>query len=110
MNDCYAMGAIYCHPDNDEIGAGHFRIYDNVGYNQTFNCYTSSSRPGCQANVEDGYDCNNENSMALCCKPSSTCGNGIVDGDEEECDDGNTNDDDECMNNCAIRMPDPKCD
>ena len=66
-----------------------------------FNCYFGSSRPSCTAS----YGCNEQIAFALCCAPNPLCGNGRVDSPEEECDDGNTNDADDCLRSCTWRLP-----
>jgi len=46
------------------------------------------------------------NNTAECAGPP-VCGNGVVEGDEE-CDDGNTNNDDACRNDCTLCPPPPE--
>ena len=106
----YAVGQtivvaeIYCRGGG---GAGHFTLgpYDNPGTLATdipMNCGFGSSRPdSCPSN----YGCNELTVQALCCAPTGTCGNGMVNGPEEQCDDGNQNETDSCLNNCTNRSP-----
>lgn len=87
-------------------GAGHYSLgpYDGVTNLQNdppLNCGYGSSRSSCQS----PYGCNETQVSAVCCAPTPTCGNGVVDSVEEECDDGNTNDDDDCLNSCSWRVP-----
>ena len=51
------------------------------------------------------YGCNEQYAMALCCAPTPTCGNGLVDSPEEDCDDGNPDETDDCLSSCAWRIP-----
>jgi len=98
-----ALGEIYCR----RSGAGHFTVPDTgasstvVGAAVPFNCYFGSSRPSCTA----GYGCNETSATALCCAPTSTCGDGVVDAPEEDCDDANTDETDACLDTCAWRLP-----
>jgi cysteine-rich repeat protein len=41
----------------------------------------------------------------MCCSANPLCGNGVVDSVEENCDDGNSNDGDSCLNVCDNRQP-----
>jgi cysteine-rich repeat protein len=51
------------------------------------------------------FGCNELSAQTLCCAPTPTCGNGVVDGVEEECDDGNFDETDDCLNSCSWRVP-----
>jgi cysteine-rich repeat protein len=99
-----AVGEIYCRVGGD---AGHFTLPDICGMPTTLggpasiNCYYGSSRPACVTQ----YGCNEQYAMALCCAPTPTCGNGLVDSPEEDCDDGNPDETDDCLNSCAWRIP-----
>jgi cysteine-rich repeat protein len=99
-----ALGTIQCRTGG---GAGHFTVPDagsglsSLGQDEVHNCYYGSSRPTCTS----GYGCNEKQGQALCCKPSATCGNGVVDGPDEVCDDGNTSESDDCLDNCTKRLP-----
>ncbi|NUQ78275.1 MAG: hypothetical protein HUU21_32505 [Polyangiaceae bacterium] len=99
-----AIGEIYCRNGG---GAGHFTLPDSGGQPATlegpapFNCYYGSSTPACTSN----YGCNEQSAMALCCAPAPACGNGVVDSAEEDCDDGNLDETDDCLNSCAWRLP-----
>jgi cysteine-rich repeat protein len=62
------------------------------------NCIYSSSRPECYSNL----GCDDKNNFALCCAPLATCGNGVVDHPEEQCDDGNKNETDGCFAHCML--------
>ncbi|WP_157595322.1 DUF4215 domain-containing protein [Plesiocystis pacifica] len=97
------VGDAYCRGGG---GAGHFTIgtYEDppdLGTDISMNCHYGSSRPSCQAS----YGCNEQNVEALCCAPTPTCGNGMVDSPEEQCDDGNADDADDCLSNCSWRVP-----
>jgi cysteine-rich repeat protein len=97
------LGAIRC---RQQIGgAGHFTIGANLSLSIDHgdNCWYGSSRPQCVAN----YGCNEKGRVALCCAPTPSCGNGVVDSPEEECDDGNQNDGDPCFSNCINRTTNP---
>lgn len=87
-------------------GAGHYSLgpYDGVTNLQNdppLNCGYGSSRQSCEA----WYGCNELSVSALCCAPTPTCGNGVVDSPEEQCDDGNTSETDACLNSCVWRVP-----
>jgi cysteine-rich repeat protein len=94
------LGEIYCRAGG---GAGSWTVSTgaNLGTAQPFNCSDGSSRTSCTAT----YGCNEQQYYALCCKPTPTCGNGVVDSPEEECDDGNTSETDGCLNDCTFRAP-----
>lgn len=100
-----ALGVRYCRTGS---GAGHFTVPDastgsgnSLGVDEVHNCYFGTSRPECTA----GYGCNETQAQALCCSPNPLCGNGVVDSVEENCDDGNSNDGDSCLNVCDYRTP-----
>ena len=99
-----ALGVIYCRPGS---GGGHFTVPDrdssltNLGQDEVFNCYFGSSAPSCLS----GFGCNEQSSQALCCSTQALCGNGMVDHAEEDCDDGNDDESDDCLSNCAWRVP-----
>lgn len=87
-------------------GAGHHSLgpYDgitNLNQDAPLNCGYGSSRPTCTAT----YGCNETAVRALCCAPDPSCGNGVVDSVEEQCDDGNTDETDDCLNSCSWRLP-----
>jgi cysteine-rich repeat protein len=91
------LGAIRCRNGG---GAGHYTIHTgNLGQDEGDNCHYGSSRPSCPSS----YGCNEQGNLAVCCKHNALCGNGKVDGAEEECDDGNKSNDDSCLNNCMSR-------
>ena len=97
------VGEIHCRTFG---GAGHFTLgpYDgvtNLGEDTVNNCGYGSSRPSCTAS----YGCNETFVQALCCAPNPLCGNGVVDSPEEECDDGNSDETDACLNSCSLRTP-----
>ncbi len=98
-----AVGEISCRTFG---GAGHYSLgpYDGVNSlddDPPLNCGYGSSRATCTAT----YGCNEQSVSAVCCAPTPTCGNGVVDSPEEECDDGNTDETDACLNSCAWRVP-----
>ncbi len=99
------VGTIYCRAGG---GAGHYTLGPyggtTLGDDVPFNCGFGSSRPECTA----PYGCNEKFVQALCCAPSPLCGNAKIDSVEEECDDGNTNEADACLNNCSLRQH-PNC-
>ena len=88
-------------------GAGHFTLGSgqDLSEDKELNCHWGTSRPTCTT----GYGCNETQGMALCCAPHPSCGNGVVDSPEENCDDGDNNDDNSCMNNCDDLKPGPTC-
>ncbi len=91
------LGAIRCRTGG---GAGHYTIHTgNLGQDEGDNCHYGSSRPTCTST----YGCNEKGNLAVCCKMNSSCGNGVVDHPEEECDDGNSSNTDSCLNNCMTR-------
>lgn len=98
-----ALGAIHCRGGG---AAGHYSVgpYDgitNINQDAPLNCGYGSSRASCPS----GFGCNETLARALCCEPDPLCGNGIVDGIEEECDDGDLDNENDCLNNCAWRIP-----
>lgn len=91
------LAAIRCRMSG---GAGHYsRAFGWLSDDYQDNCQYGSSRPQCQT----GYGCNDKGSWALCCRPTPSCGDGVVNSAEEECDDGNQSNDDDCFNNCMDR-------
>ncbi len=100
-----AAGVIYCRTSNST--AGHFTVPDlsssvtNLGQDEVFNCFLGSSAPACTSD----FGCNEQDDQALCCSTQALCGNGAVDHAEEECDDGNDDESDDCLSNCAWRVP-----
>jgi len=100
-------GVIYCWGGGGY--ARHYTIhYSNPVLNkdQQLNCGWGSSRPGCELYAREGYgvDCDAKDNSALCCAPSTTCGDGLVQV-EEDCDDGNHDNMDECLNTCTWKNP-----
>jgi len=91
------LGAIRCRQGS---GAGHYGFKSMMSVDQVDNCLYSSSRPQCVGN----FGCDEKNNYALCCAPLATCGNGVVDHPEEQCDDGNNSDSDDCLNDCITRL------
>ncbi len=98
------FGGIRC---RESGGAGQFGFKANMMNDQPDHCQYSSSRSACPTNA----GCDFMGHYALCCAPSHLCGNGIVDGPDEECDDGNQVNTDACLNSCmATKNPDlPGC-
>jgi cysteine-rich repeat protein len=90
-----SLGAIRCR-ENDT--AGQYGFKSNMTMDHADNCLYSSSRPQCAGN----FGCDDKNNHALCCAPLLTCGNGVVDHPEEQCDDGNKVESDACLNNCIL--------
>lgn len=99
------VAEIYCRNGG---GAGHYTLgpYGGsvLGDDVPLNCGYGSSRESCVT----GYGCNETNVQALCCAPTPSCGNGMVDSVEEGCDDKNLIETDDCLNNCTKRQP-PGC-
>jgi len=91
-----ALGLIRCRGGNN--GAGHYMVQD-VTQDAAANCHWGSSLPFCPAN----YGCNERQATALCCAPLPSCGNGVVDDPQEQCDDGNDVEDDACFSVCYQR-------
>jgi cysteine-rich repeat protein len=90
-----ALGAIRCRSSG---GAGHYTVAALA--NETpDNCLFGSSRAECPSN----FGCTEKQEYAMCCAPTETCGNGVVDSAEEECDDGNQNELDDCLSDCRTR-------
>ncbi len=97
------LGEIYCRGGG---GAGHYSLgpYDgitNLNQDAPLNCGFGSSRAACPS----GFGCNETTSRAVCCAPTPSCGNGVVDSVEEQCDDGNLDESDACLNSCVWRVP-----
>ena len=97
------LGTIHCRNGG---GAGHFTFgWSSSGIPmstaEAMNCAFGSSRSSCTAS----YGCNEQSAFAMCCAPTPSCGNGVVDSPEELCDDGNQNNEDACLNNCTWRAP-----
>jgi hypothetical protein len=98
-----ALGEIMCRGGG---GAGHYSVgpYDgitNLQDDAPLNCGYGSSRAACPS----GFGCNETTARALCCAPTPTCGNGVVDSIEEQCDDANADESDDCLNSCVWRVP-----
>jgi hypothetical protein len=98
-----ALGTIHC---RSGAGAGHFTFGWNtssqpLSFSEPMNCAFGSSRGICPAS----YGCNEQSAFAMCCAPTPSCGNSVVDSPEELCDDGNQNNEDACLNNCTWRAP-----
>lgn len=97
------VAEIYCRTGGgaDHLTLGPYGI-NNLGQDSTMNCGYGSSRPNsCPAN----YGCNEQQVEALCCAPTPSCGNGVVDNPEEERDDGNQIETDAGLNACSWRAP-----
>jgi cysteine-rich repeat protein len=92
------VGEIHCRGGG---GAGHYTLFGSLSNDQAFNCTYGSSRDTCPSN----YGCNELAVNVLCCAPTPSCGNGMVDNAEETCDDGNAAENDGCLNSCAFRHP-----
>ncbi len=93
------VGEIHCRSGS---GAGHYtRASGNLGDDEPLNCFFGSSRDTCVT----GFGCNELAAMPVCCAPNPPCGNGVVDAPEEECDDGNLDETDTCLNSCSFRQP-----
>ena len=90
-----ALGGIRCRVGK---GAGQYGFKTTMSVDHADNCIYSSSRPQCATNV----GCDDKANYALCCAPLSTCGNGVVDHVEEQCDDGNMYDNDSCLTQCMF--------
>ena len=86
------LGAIRC---RQGTGAGQYGFKTTMSVDHVDNCLYSSSRPQCVGN----FGCDEKNNHALCCAPLASCGDGVLDP-EEQCDDGNLSDSDECLRNC----------
>jgi len=95
LGEVPAVGAIRCRALG---GSGHYTSHD-FSVDGPDSCEIGSSRVDCPTNL----GCNETVLAALCCAPIPSCGNGVADGDLEECDDGNDNDFDDCSNSCANR-------
>lgn len=87
------LGGVRC---RDGGGAGHYGFKSTMSIDHGDNCLYSSSRPECYSPL----GCDDKNNFALCCAPLASCGNGVVDHPEEQCDDGNKNELDECLAQC----------
>lgn len=96
LDDVPAVGVIRCRTLG---GSGHYTTHD-FSVDGPDSCEIGSSRVDCPTNL----GCNETALSALCCAPLPSCGNGIVDSELEECDDGNDDDLDACSNDCASRQ------
>merc|ERR1711936_705740 len=105
-DDKRPLGEIYCRgksPSGNK--AGQFTMQSALmSHDQRMYCNYGSSRPGCNE-YEHTSACNQKEATALCCSENPSCGNGIVEPPLEECDDGNSNDDDTCLSTCTWRFP-----
>lgn len=88
-----ALGVIRCRVAG---GAGHYTVA-NTELDGSDNCQIGSSRAECPS----AFGCNETSDYALCCAPIPSCGNGVVDDPDEECDDANDDPTDDCSNDCA---------
>ncbi|EDM80217.1 hypothetical protein PPSIR1_36242 [Plesiocystis pacifica SIR-1] len=99
--------------DRADGSAGHFTVgmssqRARLSRDVTSNCGYGTERVvlGSEAAPEsESVGCNERHVKALCCAPTSTCGNGVVDSPEEQCDDGNDDETDECLSSCSWREP-----
>lgn len=99
------VGVIYCRSGAHAGYGGSYGLYGDVlSRDQPVNCLAASSRQGC-SELGQGYDCDDKDRSALCCKQREECGNGQVDDEEEDCDDGNDDENDECLNSCTWKRP-----
>ncbi len=96
LEDVPAVGVIRCRTLG---GSGHYTSHD-FSVDGPDSCEIGTSRVDCPTNL----GCNETALAALCCAPIPSCGNGMIDADLEECDDGNDDDLDDCSNNCASRQ------
>lgn len=93
-------------PGRVSSGAGHYALgpyggVTSLADDPSLNCGYGSSRDSCMTS----FGCNETLVQALCCAPNADCGDGVVLGPEEECDDGNLDETDDCLNNCTWRVP-----
>ena len=99
------IGEIYC--GQDSWSAGHFTLMyqdeSELSFDYPRNSSYSSSRPSCSKFLNN-IDCNHKEAIALCCSRNPGCGDGVVEAPLEECDDGNTNNEDQCLNSCVFRI------
>merc|ERR1712080_272516 len=106
------LGVVFC------FGGRGYALHFGINSNSVLNtnqpkcwvhkptkCFWHSSRPGCEYWADYGADCDDKKDSALCCAPSTTCGDGLVQ-EEEDCDDGNEDNMDECLNTCTWKYPD----
>ncbi len=98
--DC---GGQNCQPCSPVCGNGFHEVNEECDDSNTSsgdgcssNCLFETCADGIQNQGETDIDCGGEN-----CQPCDpVCGNGVVDGWGEQCDDGNSNNEDDCLNNC----------
>ena len=96
------VGEIYCRGSSGN--AGHFTLFGkelsiDIKKNHGF----GSSRPECNQ-LYGGRSCNEKHVTALCCSANPKCGDGVVQAPLEECDDGNSSNNDDCLNSCTFRV------
>ena len=103
------IGEIYCRENGGT--AGQFTLgesfythsHSKLSFDTKKNNWFASSRPSCNA-YENDYGCDQKGAIALCCSHNPKCGNGLVEAPMEECDDGNNNNEDQCLNSCTFRV------
>ena len=101
------VGEIYCNGKFGGAGAGHFTLGlgggNALSKDFTKNNWFGSSRPECNQ-LYGGRSCNEKHVTALCCSANPKCGDGVVQAPLEECDDGNSSNNDDCLNSCTFRV------
>ena len=94
-------------PDEDEFVSAFLQLFSSVVKQNRFeNCQSCRYNDDCQSGQCLWDKCIEGNSDSTCDvigdeRTVSSCGNGIIDPNEE-CDDGNDVDDDSCTNNCNL--------
>jgi len=101
------VGEINCRGKG--TSAGHFSLTTTAGslislaVDKAKNNMYGSSRPECPE-YYGTVDCNKKQFSALCCSALATCGDGVVQAPLEECDDGNKDNYDLCLNTCSLML------
>jgi len=101
------IGEIYCRKNGN--GAGHFTLgwgtaETGLTFDYNLRVWFGSTRPSCDKWGNGKDDCDQKDAIALCCSNNPKCGNGVVEAPMEECDDGNANNEDECLDSCTFRL------
>ena len=101
------IGEIYCRGYSGD--AGHFTLgfrdgSSKLSFDTEKNQGLGSSRCPCNNYENTGKACNDKGAIALGCSHNPKCGNGLVEAPLEECDDGNNNNEDQCLNSCTFRV------
>jgi cysteine-rich repeat protein len=100
-----SLEAAISHGMNPVVWSGMGGSFSNPnGYETSFTCEVASSTPHVLTVTVDSPDCSDARTVEVICTLGAGCTNGQMDPGEE-CDDGNTVNDDGCTNSCQL----PEC-